>query len=467
MRVLLLNPPKFEGKNILIDPVLTRCCGTHYKAPYLWPPIGLAYIAGCLKGTVDVSILDAQAENLSTEQTVRKCEEYDLVVISTSTPTVNRDIKMCKEISSEKVKVGLMGGYASQFHKELILEDGVDFVVRGEPERVLLNLVKNFEARRFGEVRGLTWKSGNKIFINHAEEPVKNLDSLPFAARELLSKEKYHDIISKKSPITFAITSRGCPYRCTFCPSSNVKYRARTPENVFREMEVIENEGFKDVMFFDDTFTIGKERVLKLCSLLDTLNIPWRCLSRVDTVDMEMLESMYSSGCYQIHFGVESGDQNMLNKMRKDFEIEQAEQAFKWCYEVGIETVAYLMIGYPGENERTIQKTLNFVKRIQPDFITFNVFTPLPGTEMFKEVYLEGKDLEDFDLLSTSFCDMDIEEVQEVIINAYKNYYFNLSYLIRRIMKVKNVGDLHRLAKQTAKAILGRKSMVWESVKQE
>ncbi len=465
MKVLLLNPPKFRDKNILIDPIVTRCCGTHYKAPYLWPPIGLAYIAGYLKGNVDVKIIDAQAEDLSTEQIVRGCKGYNLVLVSTSTPTISRDIKICKEISSDNVKVGLIGGYASQFHKELILKRGVDFVIRGEPERVILNLVENFETSNFGGIRGLTWKKNDKIFINHAEKPIDDLNSLPFAARELLPNERYYDILSKTNPITFAITSRGCPYECTFCPSSNIKYRTRTPENVFKEVEIIEKQGFRDIMFFDDTFTIGRKKVLKLCSFLNTLDISWRCLSRADTIDKEMMESMYNSGCYQIHFGVESGDQNMLDKMGKGVDIKQIEQVFRYCHEIGIETVAYLMVGYPGESEHTIKKTLHLVKRINPDFLTFNVFTPLPGSRIFKKIDLKGRDLGNFDLFSASFCDMDIREIQRIIIDAYKNYYFSLFYLAHRIRRVKTMHDFYRLVRQGAKFISKRRWIFWEPIR--
>lgn len=465
MRVLLLNPPKLFGKNMLTDPIMIRCCGTHYKAPYLWPPIGLAYIAGYLKGHADVGVMDAQAEDFSVEETVQKCENCNLVLVNTSTPTVRRDVELCRKIRSEGVKTGLIGSYASEFHDELILEHGVDFVVRDEPERVIVNLIENFKTHNLGKVRGLTWKKNGKTFVNKAEKPIDDLDSLPFAARELLPNEKYYDIVSKRNPITFAITSRGCPYECTFCPSSYAKYRVRSAENVFKEMEIVEKQGFRDVMFFDDTFTIGRKRVLELCSLLKTLNISWRCLSRVDTVDKEMLERMYDSGCYQIHFGVESGDQGMLNRMKKGVNIEQIERAFKWCDEIGIETVGYFMLGYPGENENTIRKTLDLIKRVNPDFLTFNIFTPLPGSKIFKKVDLKGENLENFDLFSASFCDMDIGEIQRIIMNAYRNYYFNPSYLIRRIRKMKDLYSFYRFVGQGLKFISDRRGILWKSIR--
>ncbi len=463
MNVLLLNPPKFKKRILSTDPILTRCTGIPSKAPYLWPPIGLAYIAGYIGNVAHVKILDAQAEGLNEESIVKKCNDSDLVIVNVGTTTIDRDLELSKIIKQNNdTKIGLIGTHATYFHRELIKNDFIDFIIRGEPERIVYNLIKNFNNPK--KVKGITWKNNGKTIVSKNEELIQNLDELPFAARHLLPNNKYYDIIAKKFPITQMITSRGCPFNCTFC-SANLyngkKYRYRSAENIIKELEKIVEEGFKDISIFDDTFTTNKKRVIEIANGIKDFEISWRCLSRVDTVDKEMLEKMYDSGCYQILLGVESGDQRILDLMKKGTSVEQARKAFKWCDEIGIETVGFFILGYPGETEKTIKKTIDLANELHPDFVSFNALTPLPGSEIYEILKPQGN-WEEFDFSSRSFCDIPSKELQNIIAKGYRNYYLRLSYFFGRIKKTKEPA---RIAKQNILFWLKRSGVLWEFLK--
>jgi radical SAM superfamily enzyme YgiQ (UPF0313 family) len=265
------------------------------------------------------------------------------------------------------------------------------------------------------------------------------------------------------------ITSRGCPYRCTFCSAksfSGAKYRYRSADNVIDEVKEVVGMGFKDVHFFDDTFTIHKQRVLDICHGIESLNISWRCLSRVDTVDREMLKTMYDSGCYQIQFGVESGSQKMLDKMKKNVSVKQAKRVFKWCDEIGIETVAFFVLGYPGETRETISKTLSLVKEIKPDFVTFNLFTPLPGSEIFEKIKTKYE-WDKYDLSSASFCDIPTEEMIDIVRNAYREYYVSFGYLKNRLSKMRSISDKVRILSQNLNFWIKRSGALWNFLKDD
>ncbi|NIO20593.1 MAG: radical SAM protein [Candidatus Aenigmarchaeota archaeon] len=461
MKILLLDP-SYSQKKLLKDPLLSRCAGVPLKAPYIYPPIGLAYMASALREFlgVNVKILDAQVDDFD----IQKVDGFDVVVINTSTPTINHDIRLSHKIKdSSKAKVVFVGVHAAYFHKELA--EHCDFVIRDEPDMVLVDLIRCLErGNDIKKVRGLTWKDKNqKIHVNRKGKPIENLDSLPFQAIDLLSK-KYFDIIAKRHPIAFIITSRSCPFKCKFCSSGfySKKYRHRSAENVFEEVRFLLDRGFRDFTFFDDSFTVNKRRVIEICDLIkkEGLDFAWRCLSRVDTVDEEMLRKMKDSGCYQIKFGVESGDQRMLDLMKKGTSPKQARETFSFCDEIGIETVGFFILGYPGETMESIKKTVKLAHEVKPDFVSFNLLTPLPGAEIFDS--LPKKEWGEYDFTSTSFCDIPSDRMNEIIGKAYKDYYLKPSYIWRRIKKTR---EPLRIINQNVRFWMKRSGVLWNFIK--
>ena len=461
MKILLLNP-SYSQRKLLKDPILSRCAGIPLKAPYIYPPIGLAYMASALREflDVDVKILDAQVDDFD----IRITNEFDVIVINASTPTINQDIQLSQKIKElNGHKVVFIGVHAAYFHKELV--EHCDFVVRGEPDKVLVDLVRCIEkGKNVKEVKGVTWKDkNNKIHVNEDGKPIEDLDSLPFQATDLLSK-KYFDIITKRHPIAFTITSRSCPFHCKFCSAGfySKKYRYRSAKHIFEEVKFLIDKGFKDITFFDDSFIINKKRAMEICDLIqkEKLDLSWRCLSRVDTVDREILKKMKDSGCYQIKFGVESGDRGILDLMKKETTPRQAKETFRLCDDIRIETVGFFMFGYPGETAESIRNTIRLANEIKPDFISFNLFTPLPGSEIFDS--LPRREWEKYDFTSTSFCDMPSEEMAEIIGKAYRDYYLRPSYIWRRIRKTR---EPFRIIKQNVRFWMKRSGVLWDFIK--
>jgi len=462
-----LNPPALNGKYLLIDPILTRCSGVPAKAPYLWMPIGLAYTAAFAREHTSsrVRALDAQAEGLSETMAVEKASKSNVVFVNTGTSSINRDLRMCSAIkeNNSDTKIALIGAHASFFHRELIENSAVDFVIRGEPEKPVAGLLNALEKGGLEGVRGLTWKENGKIVENKPGGFIGDLDSLPFPARDLFPQEKYYDILIRGEKPVLAISSRGCPFKCRFCASRmnyGEIYRARSPKSVLREVEEMGDFGKNDLLFFDDTFTVDSRRVEKICEGIKKTGLQWRCLSRVDTVNRGVLEKMYNAGCYQIMFGVESGSQRMLGVMNKGHSLKTVEKTFAHCSEIGIETVAHFVIGFPGETPQSIEKTISFAKHIKADFVTFNVFTPLPGSEVFEEFAQPNKAWEEYDLTSSSFCDMPSTEIQRAKSKAYREFYFRPAYLWNRVRKV----GFKRTLDQNLKFWLLRRGVLWDSV---
>ncbi|MEM4662735.1 MAG: radical SAM protein [Candidatus Diapherotrites archaeon] len=465
MQVALIQPPKLKGKNINAEPLLPRCTGVPTKAPYLWPPIGLAYVASYLLQELSIScqILDAQAEDLSPERTAKEAARFDVVILNTSIPAIYRDLEICEMIKkySPETKIGLIGTFASFFHKDLVKNEAIDFVARGEPEKPLRNALKYFSGKSM-VAAGLTIKKDHKILCFPNEKPLKDLEIMPFAARQLLNYNKYYDILTKGKRLDFLISSRGCPFSCNFCSSSafSKKYRERSAGSVLDECYEINELGHDDITFFDDTFTINKRRLLQICAGLSELNINWRCLSRTDTVDKEMLISMYNSGCYQIHFGVESGSQEMLENMNKGTKIEDVKKVFKMCNDVGIETVAFFIVGYPGETEETIEKTKELANELDADFATFNIFTPLPGSKIFYRFSHDGC-WENYDFCSKSFCKIPTPVLKKEVSKAYRYFYLRPGYIFRRIKK----SGFKRVLLQNIKFWLMNEGILWDVIR--
>jgi len=254
------------------------------------------------------------------------------------------------------------------------------------------------------------------------------------------------------------MTSRGCPYRCTFCFKSifGRKYITQSSERITNEIKyLIKKLGVRELLFYDDSFTINRERTIELCNefIKNDINIPWSCETRVNHVDKKLLEKMKEAGCYIISYGVESGDQQILNNLKKDITIEQVRNAFKLTRKVDILTVAYFMIGSPGDTRKTVRKTINFAKQLDADFAQFSICTPFPGSELFDNLIRKGIKIEDWDKASyvTSKTKskpviltehLSEEEVKRFYSSAYKEFYLRPRYILKALTRMKSIGDV-------------------------
>lgn len=440
MKVSLVNPlaPQIESSVVLGITV---------------PPLGLAYIAAVLEENGHaVRIIDAQALGISLPQIKREIEkdQPDVVGVTSTTPTVREalsTIRTAKEACPNAITV--MGGPHVSFLPTETLQkcEQLDVACVGEGEQTMLELAQTIERRTsLSNVRGIVYRSGDHIVKTPPQPLIDDLDSLPFPARHLLPMDKY-TILGKKSIIGHLITSRGCPFNCTFCASSLLfgkRFRGRSPKNVVDEIEQVVSEyNPGSIEFSDDEFTLDRKRAEGICDEIKRrgLSILWACSSRVDTVSRDLLRKMKEAGCFLIYYGVESGCQRILNLMRKGTRIKQVIDAIRWTKEVGIETLASYIIGFPGETKKEIEKTITFAKRLNTDYAQFSLATPYPGTELYdsakEKSFLLTEDWSQYTAGKPIILNNDCskEDLMRLLTKAYKSFYLSPRILLRHLRK--------------------------------
>ncbi|MDP2909512.1 MAG: radical SAM protein, partial [bacterium] len=287
--------------------------------------------------------------------------------------------------------------------------------------------------------------------VNPQKELIQNLDELPFPARHLVPFQKYSSVLAKKFPVTTMFTSRGCPYRCLFCdrPHLGKFFRARSASNVVDEFEKCVRMGIKEIFIYDDTFGVDRQRVLDICQgiIKRKIDISWDIRTRVNTVDEEILIALKNAGCQRIHYGVEAGTQRILNILRKGITLEMAEKAFRLTKKAGIQTAGYFIIGSPSETEEEILATINFAKKLNPDFVHFTILTPYPATDLYRFGLETGVIKYDYwkEFAQTPSLDFSPpvweeifskDELNKLLKKAYRSFYFRPGYVLKRLREV-------------------------------
>lgn len=268
-----------------------------------------------------------------------------------------------------------------------------DLVVRGEGEQTFLEIVKAFFNKdTFSNIQGVIYRNGGNTVYNDRRQPFRDLDILPFPARDLFPNKDYVKYWRRrfKPAKTSIITTRGCPFDCDFCSHAvfGVSYRERSAENVVDEIEEALKLGYSSIFFVDDCFTLNKERVERICSgiLERGLKFEWECLSRVDNVTLELVTKMKQAGCARMFFGIESGNEEMLKIIGKRFTLGQARKTVETASAAGIKTGAFFILGYPGETDETLLDTIEFSTSLPLDYLSFTMPYPIPGTGLYEKV---------------------------------------------------------------------------------
>ncbi|HIE43398.1 MAG TPA: radical SAM protein [Candidatus Omnitrophica bacterium] len=438
------------------------------------PPLGLLYLASStLRNTShQIEVIDAQVEELTYEELRERIanQKPDVVGITAMTLTlvdVLKTARLVKEIS-KRIRVVLGGPQVNIYPEETIRHEEVDFLVLGEGELTFSLLLDNLEnIRKLKEIKGILFKHEGEIVATGNPEFISELDSLPFPLRTLTPYWRYTSLLAKRSPITTMITSRGCPYKCVFCdrPHLGRKFRARSAENVVDEIEECVNMGIKEILIYDDTFTVSRRRVIDICDEIISrkLDIVWDVRARVDNVDREMLRKMRQAGCERIHYGVEAGTEKILKVLKKGITLEDAKRAFRTTKEVGMSTLAYFMIGSPEEKREEILKTLEFARELNPDFVHITITTPFPGTELYRMGLKKGI-IRDFWREFSKDPDPDFpvqyweeylsgEELQKLLRYAYKSFYLRPRYILKEMLTIRSLDEFGRKVKAGLKVV--------------
>lgn len=474
MKILLINPPAqntLKGNN---PPIIDQERGYN-------PPLGLLYIAGYLEKYTShkVEVLDTHVEELSWEELETKVRNIkpDIVGITAMTFTlidVLKTAKLVKKIFND-IKIVLGGPHVYIYPDETISLKEIDFLVLGEGEITFAELVSNIDdVEELKKIKGLVFKSNGKIINTGMREFIANLDEIPHPARHLVPYKKYSSLLAKRQPITTMITSRGCPYNCSFCarPHLGKRFRARSAKNVVHEMQECVNLGINEFLIYDDTFSIDRQRVLNICDEIinKKLDIGWDIRVRVDTVDEEMLKRLKQAGCERIHYGVEAGTEKILKVLRKGITLDQAEYAFKLTKKIGISTLAYFMIGSPTETKEDILQTIEFAKKLNPDFVHITITTPFPETYIYKKGLEEKIIKKDFwrefalnpnENFQPQYFEENLsyDELLELIDYAYKSFYTRPTYILKELLQVKSFAEFKRKVKAGLKVACGKARM--------
>ncbi len=458
MRVMLIRPPARHTVESEVPEAV--------EAENLsYPPLSLMSIASflCSESDHEVEILDAQLEDLDLDEVERRIRAYAPVCVGITCFTVQLvDVhNTIRAARSAGVKYVVLGGpHINDFPQESVDLPGVDAVVKGEGQQPMLDLLNVWEQGK--EAKGLPG------VMAHPDDPIpdedvyfsNDLDAYPIVNRTLVDYTQYYDVMGEGGIFTTMITSRGCPYRCTFCNTPRHRYRVQSPGRVCDELEACLALGIREIYFVDDTFNITNRRVHELCDeiIRRNIEISWTVRFRVKGVDRALLEKMKSAGCKRIQLGVEQGTEEGLLRLKKDVTSLDIERAFALCREVGINTVAYFMIGTPTERSRQdVIDTIEYSVRLNPDFVMYNILTPFPGTALYDEGVRDGVlELEPWlqfmrapsEEFKAQVWDefFTRDELRDLLNHAYRRFYWRPSFVVRNLFQIRNVNDFKRKA---------------------
>ncbi len=428
-----------------------------YMVPTAWPPLGILYCAGVLREAgIEVSLLDQPATCFSLDQAVDwvKKEDPDIVGFSVLLSAAKEAPKIAERVKAENPELTVVfGSHHSTFNAERILRKYpfVDIVVRGEGEYAGVEIVRCLEEQRgLDRVEGVTFRKNGRVVSNPDRPLNKDVDALPFPDRDLAGVEYTSAIFGVKinsRKFTTLLSSRGCPFNCSFCGIRKFTRRAwrpRSVENVMAELEYLQSEGYEQFLFADDNFTLDAKRVSKLCRSIRKagMDIEWFCDSRVDHVSYDMFRDMVKAGCRCLFFGIESGNQRILDFYRKGITPEQSEKAVFKARKAGVDIiVGSFIVGAPDETQREIVDTLRFANRLDIDIPDVNILGAHTGTDIWNDLVAKGF-LKENEQWEDEICiprdvptPVPYEEVKSLIYEYFRAFYLNPKQLFTEILR--------------------------------
>jgi radical SAM superfamily enzyme YgiQ (UPF0313 family) len=461
MKVLLINPPRFNeiiGNN---PSIIEEERGYN-------PPLGLLYVAAFLEEHThhDISIIDSQVEQLDYNSLKSRITSAnpDVVGVTAMTMTmidVTKTANLVKDID-HTTKVVLGGPHVNLFPNESIKLRNVDYLVLGEGELVfkeLLDVIDDNSALR--NTSGIVFQDNGEIINTGTRPHIRKLDHLPFPARHLTPYKQYTSLLSTGNIVTTLFTSRGCPFKCSFCdrPSLGKVFRAHSAAYVADELEQCIKLGIHNFLVYDDTFTVNKKRVIDICNEIvkRKLNLSWDIRARVDTVDEEIIMHLKKAGCQGIHYGIEAGTEKVLKILNKGITINHARKSFNLTRKYKIPILAYFMIGNPTETLDDIHATFKVMKSLKPDYLHMTILTPFPGTTIYHDGLAKGIIKKDYwkefaanprsDFVSPHWDELFTkDELNDLLIRGYRSFYLNPLYVLKRIQNVRSLGELKKKA---------------------
>lgn len=409
MRIALVNGSLAESQRYALPDGFAKGFDKVIR-PY--QPLGLLSIAAVLlrEGFDDILVVDPDAEGLSLAKVVRKLKGYnpELIGISCMSFTFLYCLDLARHLKSELESTIVIGGTHVAFYpREVLSHHAFDIGVSGDGESAFLGIARSLSAggtgegfyRRLHDVAGLVFREQGRIHQTAQQNGVLDLGSLPFPAHHLVDIRNY-DQDYLPNPTATIITSRGCPFRCSFCSRTpwDHKDRYHSVEYVVDQIErIVDSTGARSLFIVDDTFTYHKHRAIRICNIMKErgLDLRFSALTRVTHLDREVMDALTGAGCRTLSLGIESGDQAILNKLCKGQTITQVRDAFRLLHQYDVDSIAYFMVGHPDEKREHIENTIRLIKDVRPDWFKANILVPYPGTALYSQLLSEGT-IDDF-----------------------------------------------------------------------
>jgi len=428
------------------------------------PPLSTLTVAGILEREgVEVQIIDVNAERLSYSQALEKVSEFspDFLGFSLSTYSFRvllQWIRKFKEDTQLPVVVG--GPHVHLYPEETMTHPEIDYCIVGEAEIPLPQFLKAFQnGKNFEGIKSVGYRKDGKVYIDNTRQTVDDLDALPLPSRHLIDNELYSNILTRKKNFTAMLSSRGCPYLCTFCDQKIPPYRARTPEGFVSEIKHnLIHHNIREFDIYDSTFTANRKRVIEISEEIkkNNLDVGFTIRSRVDSVNEKVLDSLKEAGCHTIFYGIESSDPDILKLMKKDITLDRIRHIIHYTKSIGIDALGYFFFGYPGETRKSLEKTIDFALELPLDYAQFAVLIPFPETEIY-DYYLE-RGMPDFwswntlhpdkeekvDLIET---ELNREEMEKYVEIANRKFYMRPRIIFHQMSKVRSLENATRLSK--------------------
>jgi anaerobic magnesium-protoporphyrin IX monomethyl ester cyclase len=445
MKVSFINP---EPNETLLEGEKTMIAAC--------PPLGILYLASTLQNEgIEVSVLDQAAEYISVKKVADWVikEDPDILGLSALISNSLTAPRIAEEVKKRNPDIiVVLGNHHATFNAERILKKYpyIDVIVRGEGEQTCLELVNCLKEKRgLKDVLGVTFRHNNRIVSNPDRPLIRNIDLLPFPQRGFLDIE-YHNttvginVAPKK--FTSFLSSRGCVFKCRFCSCASIAqnlWRSRSVENVMEELHLLASEGYKQIMFVDDNFTLNRKRTVKLCHRMrkERIDMEWICEGRVDQSSYDMFREMVKAGCRMMYFGIESGTQKVLDYYDKKATPEQSKEAVEKARKAGMDLiVGSFIIGAPNETKADIQKTLNFASGLDLDIPQINILGAFPGNSIWEELKEKGLIDEDkhwergIGISDIYPYAVPLKEMREMVREFYQNYLWSPKYIMRQML---------------------------------
>ena len=466
MKTLLIIPPVSHHHS------LNTSHGKHARRGLL-PPLGAGYIAAVLlQAGHQAKIIDAQVLGLSVDEILREVDAYrpDVLGISFLTPQENSAYDLIRRLKQrfKDIPVIVGGAHPTCFPRETMEKcNEIDVLVAGEGEHAVLDIMACLEAKRtWPEVKGIYYRNGKgQIIETPPDDTLVDLEKLPLPARHLYPMEAYmpEPFENKRLPATNMIVSRGCAYaQCTFCYRSGILKRESRIQSVSKTLEeikgLIREFGIKEFIFYDDDLAAYKGWLISFCDALDRekLDLSWSFRARANNIDEPILKRAKETGCVSVSFGFESGNQDLLNNIKKGITLEQSRRAAALANGLGLEVLGTFMLGLPGETPEKAEKTIRFAIELDCSYAAFIPTHPHRGTPLYEQCQREGQVI--VPVYSEKMCEIryipaityvpagykDAGEVQAMVRKAYRRFYLRPGFFLKHLRKVRTSEDVKR-----------------------